>query len=183
MALTLLSSVVGAVGQYQAGKAQAEAIEARAAEQARLMEYQARVSDRNAEFADRRSRDAMLRGAEESERVRQEGAQFMGGQVAQMAASNLDLGFGSPMDVLVDTRTGIALDDARARRNAALEAEDFDMQGWNYRTQAGLDRENAAGTLRQARIESRAARRAGVIGAVGSLIGGVSGAYRYAAGV
>jgi hypothetical protein len=180
-ALTLLGSVVGAIGQYEAGKAQAAAIEARAQEHARMMEMQARVNEQNALFADRRARDAMLRGAEESERVRNEGKQLMGRQIAQLAASNLDLGFGSPLDVLVDTAVGTALDDARARRNAALEAEDFDMQAWNYRTQAMLDRENAAGTLRVARIESRAARQAGVIGAVGSLIGGIGTAYRYSA--
>jgi hypothetical protein len=128
---------------------------------------------RNAEFADRRALDALMRGQEEEQRVRAEGAQVKAKQTVGMAAAGLDLSFGSPLDVLVDTSVGIELDAMRTKRNAALEAEDFDRQGWSYRAQAGLDRSEAS-----------AARTGGMIGAVGTVLGGAAkvGQYRVSIG-
>lgn len=59
--------------------------------------------------------------------------------------------------MLADTTAGIALDSARVRRNAQLEAEDADKQAWSYRAQAGLDKASASN-----------ARGAGMIGAAGT---------------
>ena len=140
--------------------------------QASAANYAAEINMRNAEFAERRARDALLRGQEEENRVRAEGAQVAGRQRAGLAAAGLDLGFGSPLDILVDTATGIELDAARARRNAALEAEDFDRQAWSYRAQAGLDR-----------AEARSARIGGVLGVVGAGIGGAGRVAQYRASI
>lgn len=156
--MTLLSGGVGAIGNIQAGKAQAQAAM-----------YTAAVNEQNALFADRRAQDALLRGSEEESRVRQAGAAMSGRQTAQMAASGLDLGFGSPLDILTDTMTGTELDAARVRRNAALEAEDMDMQAWSYRSQAGLNRQ-----------EARSATTGALFGAAGSVLtaGASAAAYR-----
>lgn len=150
--LMAASTAVGAIGQMQAASAQAQA--------ARM---QATINRRNAEFADQRAQDALRRGQEEEQRVRREGAQQRSDQRVQMAAAGLDLGFGSPLDVLVDTTTGIEMDSLRVRRNAALEAEDFDRQSFNFRAQAGLDDSSA-----------RNARRGGRLAALGTAIGGAS---------
>lgn len=161
MALTLASAIVGGVGQMQAASAQAAAAN-----------YQAQVNLTNATLAENRARDALMRGAEEEQRVRQEGGQLQGRQVAQMAAAGLDLTFGSPLDILTDTAVGIEMDALRTRRNAAVEAEDYDRQAWGYRAQAGLDQ-----------AEARNARAAGRIGAVGSILSGANSYYRYRASI
>lgn len=148
--LMMASAAVGAYGQIQSADAAAQAAN-----------MSAQINQRNAEFADRRARDALLRGQEEEQRVRQEGHQLKGRQTVGMAAAGLDLSFGSPLDVLVDTQIGMELDSMRARRNAALEAEDFDRQAWSYRAQAGLDKSEAS-----------AARTGGMIGAAGTLLSG-----------
>lgn len=151
MALLIgLSTGVSVVGGMQAASAQAAA-----------GQYSATINDQNAKFAERRARDALERGKEEEQRVRQEGALLKGNQVAGMAAAGLDLSFGSPLDVLIDTTTGIELDAARAKRNADLEYDDYMRQGWSYRASAEMDRAGAAN-----------AKTAGKIGAVTSVLGG-----------
>ncbi|XAI96405.1 hypothetical protein [Microcystis phage Mel-JY33] len=158
MAGSIATSVVGGI---QASNAEAAA-----------SMYSAQVNEQNAKFAERRARDALMRGAEEEQRVRQEGAQLKGQQIAGMAAAGLDLGFGSPLDVLVDTATGIELDAARVRRNADLEYDDYMRQGWSYRANAGMDRASAAN-----------AKTAGRIGAIGTVLGGAGDYYKYRASI
>lgn len=148
--LMAASSLVSGIGQMQQANAQAQAAQ-----------MSAQINQRNAEFADRRALDALMRGQEEEQRVRQDAHQLKGKQTVGFAAAGLDLSFGSPLDVLVDTQIGMELDSMRARRNAALEAEDFDRQAWSYRAQAGLDR-----------AEASSARTGGMIGAVGTVLGG-----------
>jgi hypothetical protein len=154
-----VSGLLGAVGSVYSANAEASAAK-----------YSAQINERNAQFAERRARDALDRGREEEQRVREKGNQLKGQQVAQMAAAGLDLGFGSPLDILVDTTVGIELDSARTRRNAALEADDYDRQAWSYRAQASLDRATA-----------KNARAAGRIGAAGSVLSGVTNASVYRA--
>lgn len=159
--LMIASTALSVVGGIQQANAQASAAR-----------YSAQVNERNAILAERRARDALDRGVEAEREVRMRGGLLAGKQRAQMAAAGLDLGFGSPMDVLTDTLVGIELDSARARRNAQSEAEDFDRQAWSYRAQAGMDR-----------AEARNARVGGTIGAVGSVLSGASNIYRYRAGI
>jgi hypothetical protein len=159
--LLVASTAVGAVGQVQAASANAAA-----------SNYSAAVNDQNARFAEKRARDALERGKEEENRVRQEGAQLKGNQIAGMAAAGLDLSFGSPMDILIDTTTGIELDAARVRRNADLEYDDNMRQGWSYKANAGMDRASAAN-----------AKSAGRLAVVGTVLGGVGDYQKYKASI
>jgi len=116
--------------------------------QAAAARYQAQVARANAAYAEQRALDAMERGAERIQALRREGGQLFGAQMASLAAGNLDLGYGSPLDVLVETRTGIELDTLRERRNALLEAEDYRRQGWSYRAESALSTATARNALR-----------------------------------
>lgn len=58
------STVLSGVGQIYSANASAAA-----------SEYSAKVNEQNAKYAEERARDALLRGAEEEQRVRAEGAQ------------------------------------------------------------------------------------------------------------
>lgn len=157
----IAGTAIGAAGQIQAGNAQAAAAG-----------YQAQVATMNAGFAEKRAADALARGQEEEDRVRREGEQVKGTQIAQMAAAGLDLGFGSPLDVLINTTVGIEMDALRTRRNAQLEAEDFDRQAWNYRADAGMRT-----------AEGKNAKTASKIGAAGTILSGGAKAGQYRASI
>ena len=57
----------------------------------------------NATLADRRAKDAVERGAREEQMQRAKNQQLLGRQRAAMGANGVDLGFGSPLDTMVDT--------------------------------------------------------------------------------
>ena len=155
IALTLASTVIGAAGQIQQGKAQAAA-----------SNYNAKVAEMNATLADRRARDALERGKIEEQQKRQEISQLKGRQKAAMAANGVDLTFGSPLDTIVDTAVLGELDALTVRRNAAREAYDHEVQGVNNRSDATLNRMNA-----------KAAKTGGYLAAAGTVLGGAGKAY------
>lgn len=153
--LTIGSTVMGAVGAIQQGQA--------ASASAR---YQAKVSDMNARLADKAAKDALERGALEEQKQRQKTAQLLGAQQAGMAANGVDITFGSPLDLLVDTATLGELDALTIRSNAYREERDIRQQGANYRGQAGA-----------LRAEASSASTGGFLSAVGTVLGGGSKAY------
>lgn len=153
--LTIGSTLMGGLGAIQQG--QASAASAR---------YNARVADMNARMADRAAKDALERGKLEEQKQRQKTAQLMGQQTAAMAANGVDIGFGSPLDLLVDTATLGELDALTIRSNAYREERDIRQQGANYRGQAGMYRSQAS-----------SASTGGFLGAMGTFLGGGSRAY------
>ncbi len=100
--------------------------------------------------------DALKRGAAEEQAVRRRTSALEGRQRAVMAASNLDLGSGSPLDILTDTAVLGELDAQTTRGNAQREATQL-------RSQANLFD-----------MKASAATSAGNIGAIGTAIGGIS---------
>lgn len=155
IALTLGATLLGAVGQVQAGQAQAAA-----------SEYNAKIGEMNAKLADRRARDALERGKVEEQQKRREISQLQGRQKAAMAANGVDLTFGSPLDTIVDTAVLGELDALTVRRNAAREAYDYEVEGVNRRAGARLDRMNA-----------KSATTGSYLAAAGTVLGGAGKAY------
>lgn len=133
----LASSGVSAVGQIQQGNAAAAA--------AKFKSKQERMQ----------AEDALKRGAQEEEAQRRKTAALLGRQKAVMAASNVDLGSGSPLAILGDTAMLGELDAQRIKDNADREAA-------FYNTQA---------TLTEA--EGDAAKSAGMMAGFGTVLGGV----------
>lgn len=167
--LMIGSTVMGAVGAVQQGKA-AE-MQGRAAQQA--SEYNAKVADMNAKIAERQARDAVERGQQEEQQQRMRTSQIIGQQRVAMAANGVDVGFGSPLDVLVDTATMGELDALTIRSNTYREERDIRQQGANSTAQAGMYRAEG----RNALAEGRGARRAGFMDAFGTILGGGAKAY------
>lgn len=155
-ALTIASTALGAYGQIQAGKAEAAA-----------SNYNAKVSEMNASISEKRAKDAILRGQEEEQQQRQKTAQIIGQQRAAMAANGVDLSFGSPLDTLVDTAYMGELDALTIRKNAAREDYDYRVQAANGTANANLSRMNAKSSL-----------TGGYLGAAGTVLTGVSGAFK-----
>lgn len=131
-------TVAGVVGQISAGRAEAAA-----------STYQANQSRIMAE-------DALKRGAAEEQAQRRKTAALEGRQRAVLAASNIDLGSGSPLAVLSDTALLGELDAETISNNAQREAS-------QHRAQAGLFD-----------MKAKAANSAGMLGAVGTALGGIS---------
>lgn len=155
--MMVASTVMGGAGMIQQGKATAAS-----------NRYNAQVSEMNAKIADKAAKDTLERGKIEEQKQRQKTAQIMGQQTAGMAASGLDLSFGSPLDLLVDTAVMGEMDALTIRSNAYREERDIRQQGANYRGQAGMQRASADSAL-----------SGGFLGGVGTLLGGGAKAAAY----
>jgi hypothetical protein len=131
-ALAIGGTILSAAGQYQQGKAQAEAAR-----------FNSKVADMNAKISERRARDALERGKLDEQRKRTEVARFKGRQMAAIGASGADVSFGSPLDTLVDTAVLGELDALTIRSNAAREAYDYRVDAANRRSSATLNRYSA----------------------------------------
>ena len=156
MALTIGSTLLGAAGQIQQGKAQAAA-----------NNYNAKVSEMNAQISERRARDALERGALEEQQKRRETQALLGKQKAAMAANGVDLTFGSPLDTIVDSAVLGELDALTIRKNSQREEYDYRVQATNQRAQKTLQ-EGAA----------QSALSGSYLGAAGTVLGGVGNAYK-----
>lgn len=153
--LTLGSTALSAMGSIQQGQAAAASAN-----------YNAKVADMNAQISDRRARDALERGKVEEQKKRTQAQQVLGQQRAAMAANGVDIGFGSPLDTLVDTATLGEVDALTIRSNAAREAYDFKVQAANGRADANLSR-----------MSAKSASTGGYLNAGATLLTGAGKAY------
>lgn len=158
-AVLAVSAVVGAAGALYQGQAQKNAAE-----------FQAEMDRRNAIFADQRAKDAIERGQLEEEKAKRDNAQLKGLQEASFAAANIDTGYGSPLDVINSTAMEGEMNAAIIRANAEREAEDYEMQAWNSRSNASLSK--AAG---------RSAQIGSYFSAAGTILSGAASVGQYQA--
>lgn len=137
--VSLVGTGVAAYGQYQAGQAQAAAAKYTQKQQNMLAE------------------DALRRGAAAEEAQRRKAAALASRQKAVMAAGNVDLGSGSPLDIIGDTAMLGELDAQTIKNNAQREST-------YHRANADL-----------AGLEASSAKSAGTIGAFGTVLSGIGG--------
>lgn len=160
-ALMGVGTAVSAVSSYQQGKAQAAAYNAQAA-----------ADDQNAKIAAKQAEQAAASGASEERATRQRGAAVAGAQRAAYSASGLDIGAGSPLDVLGDTMYQTELDALNVRRDSANTVWGYQVQEGNYKNSASANRSAASN-----------AKRAGKLGAVSNLLTGATGMAKYNTGL
>lgn len=169
LAMAAGGTAVSAVGQYKAGQANKRA----GAAAADVSESQAEVADFNAHVADLQGADAIERGAEAEQRFRTQIRGAIGAQRAGQAASNVDVGFGSAVDVQADAAYLGELDALTIRTNAAREAWGYQVQGFDYRKQAEIDRKagkNQIAAGEEAATASRYAVASTIVGGTTSLL-------------
>jgi hypothetical protein len=148
LAATVASGVMaagGAIKQGQAAKQQAN--------------YQSAVDRNNATIAGWQADDATKRGQIEEQRQRLATSRLAGAQRAGMASNGIEIGSGSPLDVLTDTAMLGELDALTIRSNAEREAYGARVQGSNLMAQSSLTR-----------MAGRNAQQASYISAGGSLL-------------
>ena len=101
-------------------------------------EFQSAVARNNAGLSEIQRKDALLRGQSTEQNVRLRTAQVGGTQRASLAARGIDIGEGSPLNILTDTAFMGERDALTARDNAAKEAWGFQVQGQNHADNAAL---------------------------------------------
>lgn len=146
---TVLAGGVQAYGQIQQGNA----INSQ-------MKYEAKVADRNAKITDQAKLDAARRSEREQLNHWRRVAQAMGEQRAEFAAGGLDVNFGTPAEVVEDTMLIGMEDSSTIAANTKKEIEGYDLEKANYKDAAAA-----------ARMRGKAAKQAGKIGALGTVLG------------
>jgi hypothetical protein len=188
LGLTALGTAVSAYGQYRSAKASKKAGNTAAAAQEKAgtaareaSESQAELADYNAQVAELQSTDAVDRGADAESRFRTTVRKTIGEQRAGFAGGNIDVSYGSSVDIQADAAFLGEMDALQIRTNAGREAWGFKVQAEDYRKRGeimrkeGLSAEAAARLNAQGTRESgRAAATANYFGMAGTLIGGTT---------
>ena len=96
---------------------------------------QADMAAQNARLSEAAAVDAIERGDKAAARHYRELSQLKGNQIAAAAASGIDTGFGSAVEIQIDTAI-LGNEDANIiRENAMREAKGLRIDAWNYRAQ------------------------------------------------
>ena len=162
-ALTLAGAGVSYLGSRRQAKAEERTgeLEQQAAEdQAKLLEW-------NATIADAQAADAIKRGQEEQSRFRAGVRGLIGSQRAATAANNIEVGFGSALDVQADAAFLGELDALTIQNNAAREAWGYSVEAEDTRRRAEITRKTGKYAAEAGRVRASSVR----IGATASLLG------------
>lgn len=109
------------------------------------------IAEQNAQLAEQQAEDELMIGREEAQRHAMGVRQFMGAQRARLAAQGIDIGAGSPADVLGETSYFGELDRLTIENNARRRAWGYRAEAANIRNQgayAGLAARTQAASLR-----------------------------------
>jgi len=163
LVMAIASTAVSTYGAIKQGNAAKKAGE----KQQEAAESMADLSDFNAAVADVQAQDALDRGAEDESRFRMQVRGAVGAQRAGFAAMNVDVGYGSALDVQQDAATLGELDALTIRSNAQREAWGYKVAAYDYRKRGEVQREEGVMLAESGRAGQTAAR----IGAVSNVIG------------
>ncbi len=155
---------IQAVGQIKAGNAAKRAGTA----QREAAESEAALQDYNAGVADLQSKDAIERGQVEEQKFRSGVRVMIGSQRAAAAGGNVDVNYGSPVDVQADAAFLGEQDALTIRNNAAREAWGYDVQASDLRKRAEIARKEGVYLEAAGKQQQTASRYA----AAGTIIGG-----------
>ncbi len=165
-ALAIGSLVSAGINAYQQKKA-GDAAKKQGAAQQEASESQAALADYNAEVALLQAEDAVARGSEEESRFRAGVRGIIGAQRAATAAGNVDVGFGSALDVQADAAYLGELDALTIRTNAAREQWGYQVEAEDLTRRAQIARKE--GVYLEAAGRERASQAK--IGMAGTVLG------------
>ncbi len=167
-AIAIILAATSTATTVYAQKKQASALEEQGKAQQRSAESQSELSTYNAEVADLQAQDALDRGVEEESRFRASIRGTIGSQRAGAAAGNVDVNYGSPVDVQADAAFLGELDALTIKTNAAREAWGYQVQGADLRQRAAIEKKEGTAYAAAGASQASAARWQ----AAGSLLGG-----------
>lgn len=168
IAVMAIGTGISAYMQYRAGKEQQKGLNAQADAQVRAgklaqeaKESEAQLAEYNAAVAELQAKDAITRGDLDANRMRSEIDQVIGRQRAGMAAGNIDVSFGSPLDIASDARYLGELDALQIKTNAAREAWGYQVQAEDARTRAAIIRKEGRYAAETGSLNASALRAQG----------------------
>jgi len=121
-------------------------------------ESQAELADFNARVADLQAQDAIERGAQDESRFRQGVRLLIGSQRAGIAASSVDVGYGSAVDVQADATYLGEQDALTIRNNAARAAWGFQIESEDWRKRAEITRKEGVFLEKTGKEQQHASR-------------------------
>ena len=127
----------------------------------RQASYQAAIAKQNRAYSIEKSRDAITRGEDELKVYQRKAGQTMGEQRASMAANGIELGYGSPVDVMGDAAVNAEEDSRNIVGNYQRERQGYLIDASTYLAQ------------RQA---AKAAKRGAIISTAFNVMGTALGA-------
>lgn len=160
-ALMAAGTAVSAIGTLRAGDA--------AQNTANFNAYQL---TQEAAYADQQAADTLARSEEDIREIQKAGSRVRGAAVASASASNIDASFGSPLDMILDNARNVETDVMRTAENARREADDIRFGASQTRGRAAITR-----------MEGQQQKAASRMSAVGNVLSGGAGIYRYRASV
>jgi hypothetical protein len=163
------AAIYEGISANQSAQQQAEAI-------ARQNQFQKELTEFNKDFAKSQASDAIKRGEEAVQVVKQRAKSIVGSQRAGLAAQGVDISSGAALKIQTDTQILSAVDAVKIRNNAWREAYGYKVQALEY-SMRSIAAQDAANN----QINSTLA--AGGIQAISGVAQGVSGvassAYNY----
>ena len=151
----MCTPMLGMMLQGLGAMAQAQGQRHAAAAKANEYRYQAQVDDNNRKVALWKAQDAKDRGAKEEASLRIKVAQLKGRQKSALAASGVEIGDGSALDILGDTAALGELDALTIRSNAEREAYEQKVNASNLAANASMKRMGADNAIIAGNIGAR----------------------------
>lgn len=151
MCTPMLGMILNFAGAMSQAAGQRQAAEAKAAE----YRYQAQIDDNNRKVALWKAEDAKARGAKDEAALRVKVAQLKGRQRSALAASGVEVGSGSALDILGDTAALGELDALTIRSNAERESYEQRVVASNLKANAGMKRMGADNAIIAGKIGAR----------------------------
>lgn len=121
-----------------------------------IYEYQSKLASSNAGIKDFQAADAITRGQGNAAEIGLRTKILRSNQAAELAARGIDIGSGSPLDILSSTEFMGARDIATSDRNT-------DKEEWSLRREAANYRSNAEVLRMRAAMETPTSAAAGVL--------------------
>lgn len=119
----------------------------------RQADFEATFLEQNATLADQQAEDALVRGQNAQYKQAAQTRGLIGSQRAAAAASGVDVGSGSALELQLDSAGMGEIDRTEIKNNAMLEAWGYQAQAVDYRNRAKLTRyagKNTAAGLKAA---------------------------------
>lgn len=136
ISLTVAATAVAALGQgYSALSANAQS------------RYEAKVYSQDAKLEESRASDALQRGTADAITQQKRLSQTEGDQNAALAANGIDITFGSAANVRRDLHDSGMQDTVNIYKNAAREAQGYEINSMNYKAQASAAKSQASAAL------------------------------------
>lgn len=160
MCVGLAAGLPGLVSLLSTG-ASIAGVAVTAAASAQANKANAAIADNNAIIAQRNANDARSRGIAAEQEVQLRTRALIGKQINVLSERNLDVGTGSPLDIIGDTAALGKLDALTTRSNFEREAIAHETQQMNFKAQAD-----------QSRMAARSAAFEGLLGGFTTALGG-----------